>query len=263
MTRSVQVYDVATVSTEFFDGGNFTMEGMYFSNRLHVKSRLRIFEQRLRMLQNLTTNGQIWNETRWTNLSVAECKEYGAFETERGSVLMVLKEDESERRNIGKAHNLDLHRDGVLHVDPPRTVYTYGIFPGTMFSVRDNISDGRWFEISYCLSLVVPSRCSLQIHLWLLLTVVVCNIIKLVCFILTLKEQRDTPLVTVGDAVGSFLSSPHPSVDGMCLLSEDALIGALKYDTENPGPRPVQCQAKPLRYYESISFIRWTIYSMS
>jgi hypothetical protein len=255
MTRSVQVYDVATVSTKFFDGGNFTLDGLTFRQK-QPKSRLQIFEQRLRILQNLTTNGQIWNETRWTNLSVAECKEYGSFETDRGSVLLV-----SERRTIGKAHNLELHRDGVSNVEPRRTVYKYDIFPETLFSVQDNILPVD--QISYCLSLVVPSRCSLQIHLWLLLTVVVCNTIKLACFILTLKEQRGIPLVTVGDAVASFLSLPYPSVDGMCLLSEDVLIGALKYDTEDHVPRPVQYQATSLRYHQSISFIRWTIYSTS
>lgn len=256
------MYDVAIVLTEFIDGGNFTLDGMGFLDR-KPESRLQMFEHRLRILRNLTTNGKIWNETRWTSLSVAECKEYGAFETDRGSVLLV-KEDQSKRRTISKAHNLELYRNSVSDVDHPSTVYTYDIFPETLFSVvRDNPWSMEGEDISYCLRLVVPSRCSLQIHLWLLLTVVVCNTIKLACFILTLKEQRSTPLVTVEDAVGLFLSSPHPSVDGMSLLSEDALIGALKYDTEDPGPRPVQYQATSLHYHQSISFIRWMIYSTS
>lgn len=259
------MYDIAFVSPGFFSGGSFTLKNRNTANPKRPND-----EERLRILQSLTINGQIWNDTRWNNLSAAECKEYGAGERSHGSVLLVT-EDQSVWRNNGSAYNLELHRDKASDTENSSAAYLFRTIPEGLLSTPSQIDMFHFllsrFRISYCLSLAVTSSCSLQIRLWLLLTVVVCNIVKLACFTLTLREQHGTPLVTVGDAVASFLSSPCPTVDGMCLLSEDALYNALQRDTESPrddvGSQPRQYQATSLRYYQSISFIRWTIYSTS
>lgn len=226
------------------------------------------FEDRLGILQELTIKGRILDRTRWTNLSVAECKKYATIEEDRGSVLLVTGNQSLRRSDSSAAGSEHIH-DEVLNGANSSTVFQYAIFPGNTASVLNEFSYARksGLHISYCLSLAVQNHCSLQIHLWLLLSVVVCNIIKLACFILTFKEQQGTPLVTVGDAVASFLNLPCPNVKGMCLLSEDALISALKDDTEdtrdNIGPQARRYKPTSSRCYQSISFVRWTIYATS
>jgi hypothetical protein len=222
------------------------------------------FEDRLRLLQSLTFEEQIWNHTHWTNLSIAECKEYTEFETSRGSVLLVA-EDQFTPGIVDRYYDFDLLQHRASSTAHQSTVLEYALYPEHGRTVETMLSYSG-YHVSYCLSLKVPGRCRLQIHVWLLLTVVACNIVKLVCFILTFKEQHGTPLMIVGDAIASFLDSPCSASHGMCLLPEDELISAVKAkdgEDGDVGSLSRQYRARHLRYYQSISFVRWTIYVTS
>lgn len=80
-------------------------------------------------------------------------------------------------------------------------------------------------EVSYCLSLPVEEKCELQFSLPISLVVIICNAVKVLCMILTLLESRDDILVTVGDAIASFLQAPDPHTKGMSMLSRDTVVG--------------------------------------
>ena len=73
------------------------------------------------------------------------------------------------------------------------------------------------YTIQYCLSQPVFERCKVQFGLPIMLTVVGCNLIKCICMVLTLWWQRSPPLVTLGDAIESFLQEVDPSTKDMCL----------------------------------------------
>jgi hypothetical protein len=255
---AVQVYGVAHVSSKFLSGGTFTQHGNIDSTLGHR------YEDRIEALQNLTIGGQIWDRTLWTNLTIAECRDYGAFEFDRGSILLVTEDTPSV---MDQNHAQPF--DGASNGNNEGTVFEYRLeYRLQVSGPRSNVEDiflSAERQPSYCLSLKVPGVCSLQIHIWLLLVVVVSNIVKLICFMLVFKEQSGTPLMTVGDAVASFLRSPCLVSRGMCLLSEDELIRAPKqgsYDEVDAARRqPKQFQTRCWRYYHSISFVRWTVYT--
>ena len=73
------------------------------------------------------------------------------------------------------------------------------------------------YPIQYCLSQPVVERCKVQFGLPIMLTVVACNFVKCLCMVLTLWWQRSPPLVTLGDAIESFLQNVDLSTKDMCL----------------------------------------------
>jgi len=70
-------------------------------------------------------------------------------------------------------------------------------------------------------------QCTISISLKLLIAVIVCNALKAICFVCTLRAKSFHPLATVGDAVASFLDRPDPTTIACGPLQ------ALKI--ENPG----------------------------
>ena len=78
--------------------------------------------------------------------------------------------------------------------------------------------------VEYCYSLPSEEHCKLQFSVGLLVTVVVLNLVKaglmLAC---ALGWREEPPLLTVGDAVASFLERPDASTRGMCLLTRGSV----------------------------------------
>ncbi|KAF2107007.1 hypothetical protein BDV96DRAFT_654100 [Lophiotrema nucula] len=87
ITTALQAYEKVVATPEFFSGGNGTQHGEIYNT-----PGLR-YEHRLGYLQNLTNNGQTWNQSLWTNLSALECAEYKVFESDRESLLLVTNAD--------------------------------------------------------------------------------------------------------------------------------------------------------------------------
>ncbi|CAH0056929.1 unnamed protein product [Clonostachys solani] len=99
-------------------------------------------------------------------------------------------------------------------------------------------SDGAWkkqlgadpwivgTKVHYCLSEKLPNECQINVAISLLYVVIGFNIVKLV-LILTMASSNwinHKPLVTLGDAVASFIAVPDPRTEGMCLLSTKEII---------------------------------------
>ena len=73
--------------------------------------------------------------------------------------------------------------------------------------------------IEYCLAKTFPPRCKVQISTTILSTVIACNIVKIICLALTAISRNFEPLVTVGDAISSFLKHPEPLTSRLGPLS--------------------------------------------
>jgi len=91
--------------------------------------------------------------------------------------------------------------------------------------LRQDASDGKWapFEerpISHCYSLPSEEHCKLQFSVTLTYTVVALNLVKaVIMFICAFSWKEEAPLLTVGDAICSFLEHPDKSTENMCLLT--------------------------------------------
>ena len=70
------------------------------------------------------------------------------------------------------------------------------------------------YSVDYCLSERVQERCKLQFSLAILIVVMACNLIKAICMFLVLRTQESPPLVTLGDAIASFLEFPDRFATG-------------------------------------------------
>ncbi|RDW85190.1 hypothetical protein BP6252_02780 [Coleophoma cylindrospora] len=76
-------------------------------------------------------------------------------------------------------------------------------------------------KISYCLVEKVVEQCELRFSLVIMLIVIAANAVKAIVMILTVWRLREPTLVTVGDAIASFLNYPDPTTQGFCLSSKD------------------------------------------
>lgn len=73
--------------------------------------------------------------------------------------------------------------------------------------------------VSFCLSERAPPHCKVQLNSTILVIVTVVNFLKAILMFYIVFRQFDEPLLTMGDAVASFLDDPDPSTRDMCLLS--------------------------------------------
>ncbi|CUS15055.1 unnamed protein product, partial [Tuber aestivum] len=75
---------------------------------------------------------------------------------------------------------------------------------------------GEEVEISGCKSERTEEKCKVQFSLGIMIVVIFCNLIKACSMIMTVVRSQEPTLVTLGDAVDSFLRFPDPTTMGMC-----------------------------------------------
>ncbi|PYI07679.1 hypothetical protein BO78DRAFT_428803 [Aspergillus sclerotiicarbonarius CBS 121057] len=131
--------------------------------------------------------------------------------------------------------------------------------------------------VSHCLVQEEEQRCQLFFSPPIAIAVIICNITKVICMALTARVKRTDLMLTVGDALASFLTRPDPTTLGRCLLSHaDMTRGpqawnqpAISFD------RPEGYTLSPLtpttseiypsllprrqRWYRAASWTRWTV----
>ena len=82
-----------------------------------------------------------------------------------------------------------------------------------------NLSDPpNWLQ--YCLSVPKEEHCKLQFSLAIMVVVIVCNLIKTVCMGTIAWKQDPEPLVTLGDAIASFLDRPDVTTKRNCIAGK-------------------------------------------
>lgn len=72
--------------------------------------------------------------------------------------------------------------------------------------------------IQYCLGYPVEERCKLQFSLAIVIVVIVCNLMKTICMGIIVWKRDPEPLVTLGDAIASFLDRPDVTTEGNCIV---------------------------------------------
>lgn len=73
------------------------------------------------------------------------------------------------------------------------------------------------YPIDHCLSRRQAEKCQLQFSFPIMIIVIICNLTKAVCMLLTIWYRFATPLLTVGDAIASFLRRPDIYTRNNCL----------------------------------------------
>ncbi len=110
------------------------------------------------------------------------------------------------------------------------------------------------YPISYCLSQRIPEECELQFSQSILIVVIICNLIKAVCLFFCAKITSDQPLVTLGDAIASFLEVPDTVTTGLCLVQKN-----LFYGKRCPTQEPRSWRSQKRRWFNLVSKKRWAL----
>lgn len=174
------------------------------------------------------------NATKWQNLSNRECiKAYGQpFVSGHGSLLAISKDFNATEPVV----IIDSTMDRSLNSQPSfewicatakRSSETCDIdrvmFKASTWTLacsgRDlyDSADQPKLAIDYCHSEPKEEHCRLQFSLAIMYIVIGYNFAKAMCMLLTLRYHKSQPLVTLGDAVASFLNQPDPLTENMCL----------------------------------------------
>ncbi|KAH6883374.1 hypothetical protein BKA58DRAFT_448150 [Alternaria rosae] len=127
-----------------------------------------------------------------------------------------------------------------------------------------NITE-MWFgpkfvsHLLYCLSEYSPERCQVQLNQSILYIVIACNILTTTLMLMILGWMNDETIVTVGDAIQTFILTPDISTQDCCLMTiHDKISEARRLYHHQPGNN--------VRWYSVVSGKRWFcllfVYSM-
>lgn len=109
------------------------------------------------------------------------------------------------------------------------------------------------FLVQYCLSQPVEERCRVQFSMIIIGVVIACNILKVMCILLAMRQQKSRPLVTLGDAIEEFLVKPDRTTYLACLSGKRSFSGGRWRDA------PSRWEEKSHRWLSSLSTQRWLI----
>jgi hypothetical protein len=110
-------------------------------------------------------------------------------------------------------------------------------------------------EIKYCLSERAPERCTVQSSLPIVAVILFLNLAKAIMMFIIAFSVKESPLLTMGDAIASFLDRPDPYTKDMCLAS--------RFDIQKSGSHwrrgAKLYDPKVRRLFRSASTARWGV----
>jgi hypothetical protein len=205
-------YTVATVTDNFLTGGNWTLPDSDHYHHAIVAE----------MQQNASSYDRLANDS---------CiKEYGVnYLSSRGHVIVVVSGENATDSLLGV---LDWSYDAPENswtcgtsLGDNKTLIPYSIdnFDCTISGALSE-ENQPWLmlnqTVEYCLSEKVKDVCRLQFAVPIMVVVLSCNFVKLLCMVLTLWTCKEFAMVTLGDALDSFLQNPDHTTRGMCTITK-------------------------------------------
>lgn len=116
----------------------------------------------------------------------------------------------------------------------------------------------------YCLSQKVEEQCGFHANLAIIWTVVVCNMVKLLIMVyIACSRGLETPLLTIGDSVASFMTNPDPTTANLGPITIRA-VKALGRDKTSDRSKVWSSDrssgwqpSSRLRWFHAVSVQRW------
>ena len=116
------------------------------------------------------------------------------------------------------------------------------------------LKGGEEVEVSGCKS-EMTRRCKLQFSLGIMIAVIACNLVKACSMIMTVVRSREPTLVTLGDAIDSFLRIPDSTTMGICFADRQFIEREWERGSR-AGPRQWK-QNGVQRWWTGASKTRW------
>ena len=115
---------------------------------------------------------------------------------------------------------------------------------------------GDTHTVTECYAEEVKQHCKVTFSVSLLVTVIICNTLKAMAFIMILALPSFKPLITVGDAICSLLKHPDPETGDTRLASSDASINRKRIPYSTAPWKPHRCH-----WFCGASSRQWTVWT--
>lgn len=202
------------------------------------------------------------NTSHWQNLTKEGCiKAYGqSFVSARSDVLVIQPNYTGQQplTMVGD-HTSAIVSTGMWKLPYAWLCSDYESLRGSMGVDCDLKGLSRRYSdwtlntipVQYCLSKRVEEHCRLQLSLPIMSIVMICNLTKALCMCFVLRHRKAPPLVTIGDAIESFLHNQDLTTENMCLADR------LTFATEDWDNSTRTYLNKPHKWFSSASWRRW------
>ena len=211
-------FNVFVVSNEFLDGAPFelpdlplkrTLQG-YQTNQTSLVKLENTACVDVYTAQPISTNSDLLMVSTYSN-HINSLYDYFVNATSKMH---------ATNNNVAKGGNLFCSDDLAGGGCKPKYVFdsknwTIGTFPDSSLVSTDSGS-----RIQYCLSDPVDEHCKLQFSLAIMIAVIICNLVKTICISVIAWKPDWEPLVTLGDAIASFLDRPDVTTKGNCIVGK-------------------------------------------
>ncbi|KAF6802962.1 hypothetical protein CSOJ01_11236 [Colletotrichum sojae] len=214
----------------------------------------------------MNTMYEAFRDGKLERLSLSDCVgDYGApFQSARGNVLLVKTGEEfpgipEENATMLIAGGMKQNSDWICKDWEPKSNSDEKT-PCDDMLPRFKAEPGEWklhgYRFKECYSQKTEEHCKLLFSSGLCWTVTVLNLLKAVLMLFVAFGGGERPILTIGDAVASFLKEEDPATKAMCLKSKkdfwkkDWLDMARQYD---PRPRRKFAAATRARWLTCIS----------
>ena len=117
------------------------------------------------------------------------------------------------------------------------------------------LARGEEVDISGCKSERTVEKCKVHLSLGIMIVVICCNLVKACCMVTAVVKSREPTLVTLGDAMDSFLTIPDPTTIGMCFADRKFIKREWRRGC-TVGPRQWK-QKGVQRWWASVGKTRW------
>ncbi|GAB7366722.1 hypothetical protein MBLNU230_g0679t1 [Neophaeotheca triangularis] len=132
-------------------------------------------------------------------------------------------------------------------------------------SLLEGASYNNWTikgaTIDYCMSRLIHDRCKLQGSFGIMVAVIASNVVKLSAMLWGLFGTKMHPLVTIGDALASFIEYADDWSRGTCLMSRKTAPHPAESERIRTAlhlePTPYKTPPKPQRWHAAVSPYRW------
>ena len=114
---------------------------------------------------------------------------------------------------------------------------------------------GEEVEVSGCKSEITKEKCKVQFSLGIMIIVICYNLAKACSMIMTVVRSREPTLVTLDDAIDSFLRIPDPTTMGICFADRRFIEREWKREYR-AGPKH-WTQNGVQRWWTGVSKTRW------
>ncbi|PLB49785.1 hypothetical protein P170DRAFT_510249 [Aspergillus steynii IBT 23096] len=208
-------------------------------------------------------------------LDASQCVDAYAttFQTKYGSVLVATDDVKDSNVEMFYAQSVFSPMQYLLVAQPGADPYRWLCPDGAtkdcdayLPEIHDQIDQDDWvvqtaareYQVNYCLAEKLPQHCKLEYSLTVTIILIVINVLNALILGYVALGSKESPLLTVGDAIASFLNQPVTSTQNKCFHSR-AIVGELNsgLPVYRALDKPLMFQRQRKRWFSAASFAKW------